>query len=202
MYFEKPIELWEQKAKWALGANISNIGSKMSYTDDVDKNFIPTNLRIGTALTINLDKYNSLAIMADLNKLLVPTPPVYALDTITDKYYIAEGNDPDVSVVGGMFQSFSDAPNGFSEEIHEITYSIGLEYWYDKQFALRAGYFNEHEAKGNRKYFALGAGFKYNVFGIDFSYLIPTEQHNPLENTLRFSLSFDFDSFRNQNKKI
>jgi hypothetical protein len=129
--------------------------------------------------------------MVDVNKLLVPTPPIY-----DENGNIIDGKDPNVSVVRGIFQSFYDAPGGFKEEIKELQISVGIEYWYDKQFALRAGYFYEHATKGNRKFFTLGAGLKYNVFGLDFSYLIPTEQQHPLENTLRFSLLLDFDAFR------
>ena len=126
--------------------------------------------------------------MLDINKLLVPTPPVY-----DQNGNIVEGKDPNVSVVKGIFQSFFDAPGGFSEELKEFTYGIGVEYWYDNQFALRGGYFHEAEMKGNRQFFTLGVGLKYNVFGLDIAYLVPTSQQNPLENTLRFSLTFNFD---------
>ena len=187
---------------FALGANISNIGSKISYSNNV-KDFIPTNLRFGPSLTLQLDDYNSVAFMIDMNKLLVPTPPVYEKDPVTGQpvmgpdgqYIIAAGKNPDVSVMGGIFQSFFDAPGGFSEELREFSIGSGFEYWYDKQFAVRAGYFHEHKSKGNRKFFTLGAGIKYNVFGLDVAYLIPLEQKHPLENTLRFSLLFDFEAF-------
>ena len=190
-------------AEFAFGLNISNIGSKISYSDaTTDTDFIPTNLRFGPRLSIDLDEYNRLSFFADVNKLLVPTPPIYALDengqTITDENgnkKIEAGKDPNVNTIQGLLQSWYDAPGGFSEEMREFYYSIGTEYWYNKAFAVRAGYFWEHENKGNRKYFTLGAGLKYNVFGLDFSYLIPTQQRNPLENTLRFTLSFDFDDF-------
>ena len=122
------------------------------------------------------------------------------LDPSTGDWEII-GKKSDVGIVTGMLQSFSDAPGGFREEMHEVTYSTGVEYWYDKQFALRAGYFYENKYKGNRKFFTVGVGLKYNVFGLDFAYLIPTEQHNPLENTLRFTLLFDFDAFKEQNKE-
>ena len=175
-------------------------------------------MRLGGSLTIDIDKYNSIAFVGDVNKLLVPTPPVYETDSagnpiIEDGKKVVEyGNDPDRSVVSGMFGSFSDAPgvvtntetgerSVFKEEMREFTYSMGFEYWYDKQFAVRAGYFHEHATKGNRQYFTLGAGLKYNVFGLDFAYLIPTETRHPLENTLRFTLLFDFEGFKEQNKE-
>jgi len=182
--------------------NISNIGAKISYTETTERDFIPTNMRLGTAFTIDLDPYNRISIMVDVNKLLVPTPPIYSEDSLglpldingDGKWDIEKGKDPDVSVGSGIFQSFSDAPGGFKEEIREFTYGVGVEYWYDKQFAIRGGYFHEHPTKGNREYFTLGAGLKYNVFGLDFAYLIPVEQRNPLENTLRFTLLFDFEA--------
>jgi hypothetical protein len=142
-----------------------------------------------------------LAFSIDFNKLLVPTPPIYLRDEngqvlIDDdnQYIIQSGKDPNRGVVEGIFGSFSDAPGGFREEMQELTYGLGIEYWYDRQFALRGGYFHEHENKGNRKYFTLGLGLKYNVFGIDFSYIIPVMQRSPLENVFRVSLSFDFDA--------
>lgn len=199
-YYQNDITVGGKDAVLGVGANISNIGSKISYTETASRNFIPINLRLGTSLTTELDNYNSLCLTTDINKLLVPTPPEYGDDSAGTKV-IVKGKDPDRSVVSGMFGSFSDAPGGFKEEMRELTYSFGVEYWYDKQFAIRAGYFNEHKTKGNRKYFTLGAGLKYNVFGIDFSYLIPTTQRNPLENTLRFTLLFDFEAFKAQEKE-
>jgi hypothetical protein len=141
--------------------------------------------------------------MIDINKMLVPTTPIYKTDS-TGKFVrdpngnliIDKGKNPNVGIIQGMLQSFYDAPDGFSEELKEFYYGFGLEYWYDKQFSVRAGYFLENKLKGNRKYFTVGAGLRYSVFGLDFAYLIPTEQHNPLENTLRFSLLFNFDSFK------
>jgi hypothetical protein len=189
-------------AAFALGINISNIGSKVSYSDaTTEKDFIPTNLRIGPRLTLDLDDYNRLSFMFDISKLLVPTPPVYAQDSSGNPIIeggqpvIEAGKDPNVSVVEGMIQSWYDAPGGFEEEMREFFFSTGVEYWYDKVFAVRGGFFYENKFKGNRKYFTLGAGLKYNVFGLDFSYLIPLEQRNPLENTLRFTLTFDFAEF-------
>jgi len=174
------------------GVNISNIGAKISYSDDnTEKDFLPTNLKFGTSIDLDLDEYNSISIMLDINKLLVPTPPIY--DTLNGTYQIVAGMDPDVGVVKGMYQSFYDAPGGFEEELREYSIGGGIEYWYDKQFAVRGGYFYENKYKGNRQFFTLGAGLRYNVFGLDFSYLIPTDQKNPLENTLRFTLTFNFE---------
>ncbi len=204
LYYQKEFK-WKGgvRGHWALGANISNIGAKISYSDNVERDFIPTNLRIGPSLTIDLDDYNRLTFAFDLNKLLVPTPPIWTFDSITNEYVVLPGNgkDPRVGIVTGMIQSFYDAPGGFKEEMREINFAIGAEYWYDKQFAIRAGYFHENKYKGNRKFFTLGAGFKYNVFGIDFAYLIPVDQRNPLENTLRFTLLFDFDAFKSQDNQ-
>jgi len=194
VYYQKNTNVFNTPALFAWGINISNIGSKISYTNDnTRKDFIPTNLRFGPSLMFNLDEFNSLTFMADFNKLLVPTPPI-----VDDNNNIISGKNPDVGVPQGMIQSFYDAPGGFKEEMHEITYSIGAEYWYNKQFALRAGYFYEHPTKGNRKYFTMGAGLKYTKFRLDLSYLIPTEQHNPLENTLRFSMILDFDALKSK----
>lgn len=197
---------WLEGSKFNFGAAITNIGAKMSYSnDDSDKDFIPTNLRFGPSWLMEIDEYNSIRVSIDINKLLVPTPPIYATDSlgnpITDEsgnLVIYKGMDPNVSVPQGMIQSFYDAPGGFSEEMKEYIWVVGAEYWYDKQFAVRAGYFHESEMKGNRKFFTLGAGLRYNVFGLDFSYLIPTDQQNPLSNTLRFTLTFDFDGVTNK----
>jgi len=196
MYYQKKIKIKKQVAYYAFGANISNIGAKMSYTESTERDFIPVNLRLGPTFFIEIDKYNTISVSVDLNKLLVPTPPQY--DPLTNE--IVKGKDPNVSLATGVFSSFSDAPGGFKEELREINYATGIEYWYDKQFAVRTGYFFEHATKGNRKYFTVGAGLKYNVFGIDFSYLIPFESHNPLENTLRFTLILDFAAFKEEVK--
>ena len=193
-YYINEIRLAGQQMNWAIGLNISNIGAKVSYTETIDKDFIPTNLRIGSSLSTELDDYNSLAFEFNINKLLVPTPPIY-----NDDGDIISGQDPDVSVISGIFQSFSDAPVG-DREIRELIYSTGLEYWYDQQFAIRSGFFYEHPTKGDRQFFTLGAGLRYNVFGLDFSYLIPIQGRdevnavNPLSNTLRFALTFDFNA--------
>ena len=196
-YRNNELRLKDYDATLAFGVNVSNIGSKISYTSNSDKDFIPINLRIGTAYTIDFDTYNSLTAAIDLNKLLVPSPPIYypTSDTATAQGnpIIQYGYDPNVSVPVGMFRSFYDAPGGFKEELHEITYAIGLEYWYAKQFAIRSGFFYEDGTKGNRKFFTVGIGLRLNVFGLDFSYLVPlNNQNSPLANTLSFSLLFDF----------
>jgi hypothetical protein len=194
-YYTNKVNFGSKDGEWGFGVNISNIGAKMTYTDSKEPDFIPTNLRIGAETTVELDKYNKISFALDLNKLLVPTPPKYDLEG-----NIIAGMDPNVSVPVGMVHSFYDAPAGLPEELHEITYSGGVEYWYNSQFALRGGYFYEHETKGNRKYFTVGAGFRMNIFSLDFSYLIPMVANHPLANTLRFSLSFDFSSLRNVKK--
>lgn len=210
-YYQKPFTFGGRKKGnlFAFGANISNIGSKISYTSSTERDFIPTNLRLGPSLTLTLDDYNQISFMLDVSKLLVPSPPIYAIDTATGipirdangDLVIQDGMDPNVGVVEGMIQSFYDAPGGMKEEFREINFSGGIEYWYDKQFAVRAGYFHENRYKGNRKFFTVGAGLRYNVFGLDFAYLIPVDQRNPLENTIRFSLLFDMDAFKEQNTK-
>lgn len=178
-----------------LGFNFSNIGSRISYSEE-NKDFIPANMRLGAGYTMKIDEYNQISLFLDFNKLLVPTPPVYQKDT-ADKYVIVAGKDDDISSVQGIFQSFYDAPSGFKEEMKEYTISIGAEYWYNEQFAIRAGYFNEAKTKGDRKYFTAGAGLRLNVFGLDFSYLIPINGKNsPLANTFRFSLTFDFNGVK------
>jgi len=195
-YYTTALKLGTRDGNISAGVNFSNIGSKMSYTTDVDPDFIPMNMRLGTTFTVNLDRYNAMNISLDINKLLVPTPPVY-----DEERNIIDGMDPNVSVPVAIFQSFYDAPGGFSEEMKEFTQSVGVEYWYNQQFALRAGYFNEAESKGNKKYFTVGAGFRLSVFSLDFSYLVPVTQNNPLARTLRFSLGFEFDSLRNLSQK-
>ncbi len=193
-YYETDIELDEKPAQLAFGANISNMGRKISYSvDNTQDEFIPTNLRLGSRLTMDLDEYNKISFALDLNKLMVPSTPLYNPDGDS----IISGKDPDVSEALGMVQSFYDAPGGFKEEMREIMFSIGTEYWYSNQFAIRAGYFNEHQFKGNRKYFSLGVGLKLNVLTMDFAYLVPTSgRQNPLANTMRFTLSFEFSQFQ------
>lgn len=204
-FYTREMDIGRTPSIFSAGVNISNIGNKISYSDEINANFIPINLRLGPSLTFILDDYNQLSFMVDINKLLVPTPPIYARDDsgqliIGDdgEYVIDSGKDPNRSVVAGIFGSFSDAPGGFREELNELTYSAGAEYWYDKQFAIRAGYFHEHKTKGDRKYVTLGIGLKYNVFGLDFAYLVPLAQRSPLENVLRFTLHFDFDALQRE----
>lgn len=214
MYYQsKKFDLGDKKSIFTAGLAVTNIGAKISYT--ATKNFIPINLRLGGGLKIDIDDANQFGIYADANKLLVPTPPVYqhvvdstgketseiAYDPATNQPIILAGKDPNRGVAAGMFGSFNDAPGGAKEELREINYSIGFEYWYQKQFAVRAGYFHEDKTKGNRRFFTIGAGVRYNVFGLDLAYLIPTTQRNPLQNTLRFTLTFDFDAFKEQNKE-
>ena len=198
-YFENPITIAKKEFDLALGWNISNIGNKISYTETSVRDFIPINLRLGTSIGTNFDDYNRMSFAFDINKLLVPTPPQYDLQDLDEDgetNEIIAGKDPNVSVVSGIFQSFTDAPGGFNEELREINFSIGTEYWYANQFAIRGGYFFEHDTKGGRKFFTFGSGVKYNVFELDFSYLINASRaingNNPLANTMRFSLIFDF----------
>lgn len=185
-YYKKPTILFGKDAILSAGLNISNIGTKMSYSDGGAEYFLPTNLKLGAASTIIIDDYSQFTFALDFNKLMAPTEPIREGDKIIS------GKDPDRSVLSGMFGSFADAPGGFSEEVKEISIGAGAEYWYNQQFALRAGYFYEAPEKGDRRYFTLGAGLKYNVFNIDFAYLIANPQKSPLANTLRFSLLFNF----------
>lgn len=212
-YTNDDLSVGDKDAELNFGMNISNIGNKISYTNTSKRDFLPTNLRLGGAFKIELDQYNSITLAYDANKLLVPTPAIYDKN---DRTQVIAGRDNDVGVAAGIFGSFSDAPGTplrdeqgsyevvdgelqvadgsvFREELHEINHSVGMEYWYANQFAVRAGYFYEHPTKGNRQYFNIGAGFRYNVFGLDLSYLIPTTQNNPLANTIRFTLSLRFE---------
>jgi len=177
----------------ALGANISDIGPKISYSNNGNSNFIPTNLRMGAALTFPLDQYNKIVVAMDLNKLLVPTPPQYYQKANGgDSTVIEKGKDPNRGWISGMFGSFTDAPGGLKEELQEFTIGTGVEYWYQSYFAARAGYFHESKTKGYRRYFTVGIGLRYNVFGLDVAYLIPVVQNNPLAESLRFTLLFNF----------
>lgn len=202
-YYNDDFKIKGKKSTLMAGMTFSNIGNKISYSTSVNRDFIPINLRLGAGMSVQADEYNKISFQLEFNKLLVPSPPVYALDsngspTIdpnTGNYVIEAGKDPNVSVPQGMIQSFYDAPGGFKEEMREINSCIGMEYWYNNIFAVRAGFFYEAKTKGNRQFLTLGAGVKYNVFGLDFAYLIPTNgQRSPLQNTLRFTLTFDFDS--------
>jgi len=213
LYYNNYLQLGSRECQLGLGATITNMGSKISYYGDEESQFIPANLRIGASLMVPVDEYNRFSIAADANKLLVPTVP-------TMQQYIddeLEGDDSryssgpyqeyvrrkysDVSSIKGMFQSFSDAPGGFKEELEEIQWSLGAEYVYHDQFSLRAGYHHESESKGNRKYFTVGGGFRMSVFSLDVGYVISTAQSNPLDQTLRFTLAFDMDGIKDLFKK-
>jgi hypothetical protein len=202
-YYRNKTKLQGYKVNYGIGAAITNIGSKITYTTDQEENFIPINLRIGGYTQLEIDKYNTIALALDLNKLMVPTPPIYKVDSSGNPVYDSEGKreiqggkDANVPIIQGMFQSFSDAPGGLKEELKEINISTGLEYWYDKQFAIRAGYFHENKLKGNRKYATFGLGIRYNVFTIDAAYLVSFGQRNPLDNTIRFTLGLDFEALK------
>lgn len=196
LFYTKPTQEFGSDAIFSFGTNISNIGSKISYADNGPKYFLPANLKIGIANTVNLDDYNQLTFALDLNKLLVPTPPIRDANG-----NIIKGKDDNVSVPAGIFGSFTDAPGGFSEELQEITISPGLEYWYNRLFAVRAGYFYENPNKGGSHYLTLGVGFKYSEFVFDFSYLAASQQNSPLANTLRLSLSANFGGDKNKDKR-
>ena len=196
-YYQDYINLGQRECQIGLGANVTNIGSKITFGGTDRSEFIPTNLRIGASLMIPVNEFNRFTIAADANKLLVPTypkrgddedPGVYD-ERIQKEYY-------DVSSISGIFKSFGDAPNGFQEELQEIQWSLGAEYVYNDQFSLRAGYHHEAENKGNRKYFTVGAGFKMNVFSLDAGYVVSLAKSNPLDQTLRFSLTFDMDGLK------
>jgi len=213
MYYESEEKAYDSfNGKWRGGFAIQNIGPKIKYTEDGNESFLPTTLRLGAGFDFILDEANKIGLTLETAKLLVPTPPVYGTKLVyndvngdgeynaaddgayisQDTNYIIEGKDPNVNFTSGIFQSFGDAPGGFSEELKEFTYSAGAEYTYQDSFAFRLGYFNEHETKGARKFFSLGAGFKYSVVKIDVSYLLSASKvPSPLENTLRFSLSFN-----------
>jgi hypothetical protein len=191
MTYKTPIKVSKGESDLTIGLAITNIGSKITYTNSLFRDFLPANFGLGGAWTINFDTHNSLTFTTDINKMLVPTP-CQGLDCDQDRDGRADYKD--VSPVSAIFSSWTDAPEGLSEEIKEFTYSVGTEYWYDKQFAVRAGYFSEHRQKGNRKFFTVGLGLKYNLFGLNFSYLVPTtSRRNPLDNTLRFSMLFNFN---------
>lgn len=187
-YQSEEIRYNDFDGRWRMGFNISNLGPKMKYDDVGQENFLPTNLAIGGGFDFILDMYNRIGVTAEVNKLLVPTPPVRDEDG-----NVIEGKDDDVTFLSGVFQSFGDAPDGFSEELKEFTWALGVEYAYQDAFFLRTGYFNESEEKGARKFLALGAGFKYTSINIDVSYLFSTSNvRSPLEGTLRFGLTFNF----------
>jgi hypothetical protein len=192
--YKNDVKIGGRDFDYSIGGNISNIGNKITYTTEANRDFIPVNLRLGTFWNTQIDEYNEIGFGVDFNKLLVPTPQ-YEYDSLgnIDGRVIDDG-----PLIQGMLSSFGDAPGGFREELKEFTYSIGLEYWYAKQFALRAGYFHEAETKGARQYATFGAGLKYKVFQIDAAYLQPFTRRHPLQNTIRFSLLFDIDAFKQQ----
>ena len=201
-YYQNYINIGQRECQLGLGLNISNIGSKISFGGDNNSEFIPTNMRLGASLMIPIDEYNRFTISADANKLLVPTYPKQEDGESTEDYQErVQKNYYDVSSISGIFKSFGDAPGGLKEELQEVQWSVGGEYVYHDKFALRAGYHHESANKGNRKYFTVGAGFKMSVFSLDAGYVIATAKSNPLDQTLRFSLSFDMDGLKDLFKR-
>lgn len=201
-YYQNYINLGQRECQLGLGLNISNIGSKISFGGDNNAEFIPTNMRLGASLMIPIDEYNRFTIAADANKLLVPTYPKQEDGESTEDYQErVQKNYYDVSSISGIFKSFGDAPGGLKEELQEVQWSVGGEYVYHDKFALRAGYHHESANKGTRKYFTVGAGFKMSVFSLDAGYVIATAKSNPLDQTLRFSLSFDMDGLKDLFKR-
>lgn len=224
-YVSDKFKLSDYDARFRAGLNLSNIGAKMSYTNNDENDFLPANMRLGGSLQLDFDEYNSMTFVLEANKLLVPTPPVYLTDStgavVVDNggnAVVVAGKDPNVSVASGVFGSFNDAPgvvtsvnpdgsnaqiqsgSVFKEELNEVTLSAGVEYWYDKQVAVRLGYFYENPLKGNRQYLTAGIGFRLSVFGADFAYTVGNSQSNPLANTVRVTLKFRFDDFATQNE--
>lgn len=199
-YLEKYVILGNSECLWSLGFNVSNIGTKISYDSGNTNNFIPTTLRLGTGLLYPIDDFNRIGLYLDLSKYLVPSLPYLtegATDEERDEYQKKKEEYNDVSGISGIFKSFSDSPDGFKGELQEVMVSIGAEYSYNEQFFIRGGYFYENANKGNRQYFSVGAGFRMSVFQLDAAYLVSTVQSNPLDQTLRFSLSFDMDGIKN-----
>jgi len=209
IYYKKQIKIAKKDVQWAFGTAITNIGNKITYSTSAQKDFIPTNLRFGTSFGTKIDEHNEISFNFDINKLLVPTYPVYfktssgsdSLNAAGDRVVQYGKDSKDVPVIAGMFSSFVDAPGGFKEELKEYIIATGLEYWYDKQFAVRVGYFNESSTKGGRKYATFGIGLRYNVIGIDIAYLQPFAQRHPLQNTIRFSLLFNIDASKKKEAK-
>lgn len=201
-YYNNYINIGSRECQLGIGLNISNIGSKISFSGDNNSQFIPTNMRLGAALMVPIDEFNRFTIAADANKLLVPTVPqqedgekdVDYENRLDDEYY-------NTSSISGIFKSFGDAPGGFKEELEEINWSVGAEYVYNDKFSLRAGYHHESENKGNRKYFTVGAGFRMSAFTLDCGYVIATAKSNPLDQTLRFTLGFDMDGLKDLFKR-
>ena len=208
-YYQNYLNIGPRECQLGLGMNISNVGSKITYFGDDRSQFLPANLRLGASLMIPVDEYNRFTIAADANKLLVPMAPTEEMWKADDpdgtKYgsleAYAQEKYNDLSSISGIFKSFSDAPGGFKEELEEIQWSVGAEYVYHDQFSLRAGYHHESENKGNRTYFTVGGGFRMNVFSLDVGYVIATAKSNPLDQTLRFTLSFDMDGIKDLFKR-
>ena len=201
-YYQNYVNIGQRECQLGIGLDISNVGSKINFGGDENSEFLPANLRLGASLMVPVDEYNRFSIAIDANKPLVPTMPV-KMDGESDEDFITRKQKDyyDVSPISGIFKSFGDAPGGFKEEMQEIRWSVGAEYVYNDKFSLRAGYHHESENKGNRKYFTVGAGFKMNVFSLDAGYVIATAKSNPLDQTLRFSLSFDMDGLKDLFKR-
>lgn len=201
-YYQNYVVIGQRECQLGVGLDISNIGSKITFSGEEYSEFLPANLRLGASLMIPIDEYNRITLAADANKFLVPTVPQQEEGEDAAEYkdrVLREYND--VSAISGIFKSFSDAPGGFKEELEEINYGLGAEYVYNDKFALRAGYHHESQSKGNRKYFTVGAGFKMNVFSLDAAYVVATAKSNPLDQTLRFTLSFDMDGLKDLFKR-
>ena len=202
LYYNNYVMMGSRECQLGLGAMLSNMGSKISFYGDEESQFIPANLRLGASLMVPVDEYNRFTLAADANKILVPTVPRQGVDESNSDYQDRVRREySDVSSIKGMFQSFTDAPGGFKEELEEVQWSVGAEYVYHDQFSLRAGYHHESQSKGNRKYFTVGGGFRMSVFSLDVGYVISTAQSNPLDQTLRFSLSFDMDGIKDLFRK-
>ena len=199
MYYHTYPNIGSRECQLGLGLYIRNIGSKITFGGSNYSEFIPTNMRVGASLMFPIDEYNKVTIAADANKLLVPTYPVDENGEYSEAYAIEHYYN--VGSISGMFKSFSDAPNGFKEELEEIQWSAGAEYTYNDRFTIRAGYHHESENKGNRKYFTVGAGFRMNVFSLDAGYVIATAKSNPLDQTLRFTMTFDMDGIKDLFKR-
>ena len=202
LYYNNYVMLGSRECQLGLGATLTNLGSKISFYGDEESQFIPANLRLGASLMIPVDEYNRFTLAADANKLLVPTVPRQGVDESNSDYQDRVRREySDISSIKGMFDSFSDAPGGFKEEMEEVQWSVGAEYVYHDQFSLRAGYHHESQSKGNRKYFTVGGGFRMSVFSLDVGYVISTAQTNPLDQTLRFTLAFDMDGIKDLFRK-
>ena len=201
-YYQNYINIGQRECQLGIGLNVSNIGSKINFGSDTNSEFIPTNMRLGASLMIPVDEYNRFTVAADANKLLVPTRPIQGENESKVDYDARLQKDYyDVSSIAGIFKSFGDAPGGFKEELQEVSWSLGGEYTYNDKFSLRAGYHHESANKGNRKYFTVGAGFKMSAFSLDAGYVIATAKSNPLDQTLRFTLTFDMDGIKDLFKK-